>query len=573
MKDDSSSQLEAEGFNISSGTFGTPYEVEKSDSYRVVSRDHRLPNYSEQEIVIVDLVPPETVPEPQNQRQSVLGNHDYWGKCNYGIIDPRLAAMSMFQKDSDKILQHGGIFIIFADSRTPHEVVLAQDTNRGLSLSGNTYDNWDFLSEVDRSRLKVSSTEGSEISVVSLKGILSRVLTRYLSGAKFSCTFEPREYVQIGSMIVSRNERFNGWTTIAVNKYGAPVAGVLGPTENSQGWIFLFPQLAIKSSFLLDLVKEVLPELAPELFAYSEGQQWINRKEYQMPEVSRLKEKVEAIKIDAEDRIRSIEIEIEAVENETAYLRDLLTGSGDSLVTAVSKAFEVLGFEVLDMDSEFLRLGSSGFRREDLRIISEPTILLVEVKGIAGLPADADALQVQKYVTVRMRELNTVDIQGLSIINHQKALPPLHRENTTPFRDDILVNAEDQHFGLMTTWDLYRMTTSFLKNGWKREHIKPCFFQVGRISAIPMHYHLLGVVEHYWERVKAVGIRIQTGELLTGGTVAFELPIEFEEQRVESLQVEGKQVDRSGLSAVVGITTHLDKARLKIGTRVYLVTI
>lgn len=373
-------------------------------------------------------------------------------------------------------------------------------------------------------------------------------------------------------MMIRTNERYQSWTTIAVNKYGVPVAGVFASTQNIKGWILILPQLANKSLFLLDLINEALPEFAPELFPYSEGQHWIRQEEYERPQVSRLRETIRAIKTDSEDRIRSIEMEIQAVEDQTAYLRELLIGSGDSLVRAVEKALGVLGFQVLDMDEEISKFGSGGSRREDLRIINEPTMLLVEVKGIAGLPADAEALQVQKYVTVRMRELKSINIQGLSIINHQKALPPLQREHGKPFRDDIIVNAEDQHFGLMTTWDLYRLTTSYLKNGWKPENVKPCFFQVGYIRPIPMNYRILGLVENYWERAEAVGVRIQAGELRTGNQAAFELPIEFEEERVESLQLDGEQVESAGVSEIVGIKTKLGKGQLRKGTRVYLVS-
>jgi len=50
----------AAGFNAQAGTFGRPYKVPARDSYVRMNADARLPNYHEQEIIIIDLTLPET---------------------------------------------------------------------------------------------------------------------------------------------------------------------------------------------------------------------------------------------------------------------------------------------------------------------------------------------------------------------------------------------------------------------------------------------------------------------------------------------------------------------------------
>lgn len=55
--------------------------------------------------------------------------------------------------------------------------------------------------------------------------------------------------------------------------------------------------------------------------------------------------------------------------------------------------------------------------------------VLVEVKGINGMPKEADSLQVAKYLTPRMREWGRTDIRGLAIVNHQRHLPALVSPN------------------------------------------------------------------------------------------------------------------------------------------------
>ena len=165
--------------------------------------------------------------------------------------------------------------------------------------------------------------------------------------------------------------------------------------------------------------------------------------------------------------------------------------------------------------------------------------------------------------------MGPTDIQGLSIINHQKNLPPLERENKLVFRDDILANASEQGFGLLTAWDLFRLARSYKKNNWKHEYIKEIFYKKGRIEIIPSHYTYLGVIRDYAERVKAVGIEIEVNEIKLGDQIAFELPIEFEEQKVESLQIERKPLDLAKAGMLVGIKTHLTKEQAKKGVRVF----
>lgn len=127
-------------------------------------------------------------------------------------------------------------------------------------------------------------------------------------------------------------------------------------------------------------------------------------------------------------RVRELEEQIEAEREPYAFLDDLLTGSGDVLVQAVIQAFRLLGFaDVRDADAE--AAGDKGPRREDIRIVDARMPVLVETKGIAGLPSEEDALQVTKYLRPRMIEWDRTDVRGLAIINHQRNLPALDREH------------------------------------------------------------------------------------------------------------------------------------------------
>lgn len=198
-------------------------------------------------------------------------------------------------------------------------------------------------------------------------------------------------------------------------------------------------------------------------------------------------------------------------------------------------------------------------------------MLLVEVKGVNGKPADDDSMQVQKNVIHRVREWKRLDIQGLTIINHERHLPPLDRENKSPFRDVILTNASHGRFGLLTTWDLVRLIRSFLKFGWSSNDVKAVFYRIGRIEPIPEHYEYVGHIQDFLEKAGVVTILVEGATLRSGDRIGFELPLEFEEQDNTSMQMEHKPVGEAEAGMLIALQTTLTKTQAKKGTRVYRV--
>lgn len=409
--------------------------------------------------------------------------------------------------------------------------------------------------------LQVDREEGREISVTAdVQKPLGRLLTEHVDSAEFICTVTPKPYAQ------------ESWVTLSENKYGEPVAGAISP-RNSKGVALVFPQIEDKGRFLADLLNNVLPGLMPHLFPHAEGAHWVQQPEYEISEIQDLKKQILVVEEEARGKITELENAIEAEREETLYIHQLISGTGDDLVSAVKKALEVMGFEsVVDVDEEMEKAGDKGPRNEDLQILDDTPTLLVEVKGINGFPADEDALAVGKYLAPRMREWDRTDVKGLSIINHQRHLPALNRESTTPFRKLILDSAEEQGLGLMTAWDLHKLLRSYLQNGWQHEHVKPLFYRDGRVLPVPAHYKPVGVVERFMEGIGVVGINLLEGKLRQGDRIAFELPVEFWEQNIETLQVNGQDVVEAGVGSLAGMQTLLTKGQAKNGIRVFRVT-
>lgn len=469
--------------------------------------------------------------------------------------------MRSVRDNFDRIYEHGGIFIVFADSIFKQKQVIGHLGRYDQLDTDNEFPfyNWSFLSIFHPEVFGVYDDIGEEI-VINDNDIVSSLLAQYAKETSFTCTFKT-DY-----RLTPR------WITLATNKFKLPVAGLIKPTDK-KGWILILPRISDKAGFISKLLKEVMPSLSPKLFPFAEGNSWIQRQDYELPQILDLKHRISKIHEEAQKQVTEIEQIIDQERNNNKFMYELITETGDNLVAAVKKTLEEIGFkQVVDMDDHLEKTSSGKLKREDLQVQDLSPLLLVEIKGISGLPRDAAALQVWKYIAPHMRETGRTDIQGLAIINHQRNIPALDRENGAPFRDDLLVNAQEQKFGLMTSWDLFRLLRSFRKNNWKHDNVKNIFYQSGRIETVPEHYEYIGVIEAYWAKVGAVGVRIEQSLLKSGDRIAFDLPVEIEEQLVESLQVEKNSVTEASIGMLAGIKTHLAKEQAIKNIRVYRIT-
>lgn len=547
-----------EGYNVSSGTFGAPYKVQMDSGYQPVVMNSRLPIYTEQEIVIVDLVPGEPESGPPGKKMLPMEELDWWVKCSCGDIDPRPRAMANVQNEFERILHNGGAFIVFSDFRDRRELVRARNYGRysGLDIKEYLrYDNWSFLPIF--SNLSISGDHGEEVRVEKGQWSLLKPLAEHLNDAEFRCIFQVDSYFE------------KRWMVLARNKYGDAVAGVILPREKSKdGWIFLLPRIKNKARFLSDFLKDILPDICPGLFPHLEGQKWVHRPEYELPSVLEKARLISDIQDDAARKLSVLEKSIEDDRSANEFLYALIRETGDPLVEAVKKALALLGFEsVVDVDDEMTKAGKNACLREDLRIHDKSPVLVVDIKGVAGRPADAEALQAQKHAFIYIQEHKRADVRGLTIINHQRTLPPLERDNEMPFRKEILDNAEQVKLGLMTAWDLFRLVRGFIQNRWRPEQVTPLFYQTGRILPIPQHYEYVGCVKQVWKA--AFSVEIEQGQICVGGSIAIEFLVDFHEQLITSLQLNNGPVEVAQAKCEVGIQRNESMPKVKSGMPVY----
>lgn len=299
------------------------------------------------------------------------------------------------------------------------------------------------------------SDRGEEIVVEKSTDEVSSFFARHIRHARFYC---------------SLNWKWHGlksnWVSLATNKYGGSVAGILLPDRDRKGLLIILPQLKHQSTFISELLTSFLPDVVPDLFPDVQGARWVERPDYEIPEVLELKRQIDQIQAEAETKVSHLQKQIEAEREKSGYLYDLIRGTDRKLVDAVNAVLTLLGFnKIVDVDHELQKKGQSG-RDEDLQIHDSSPLLLVEIKGVSGLPSDDDALQVAKHIAPRMKQLARHDVQGLSIINHQRQIPGLDRDNVKPFRDVVVAAAKKHDVGLLTAWDLFRLARGFLRNKW-----------------------------------------------------------------------------------------------------------
>ena len=472
--------------------------------------------------------------------------------------------MSIVQNAFDRIFDYGGLFVIFAQSRLYQDLVLAHvyrsRFNYGVSeLSTGSKinaDNWSFLSIL--SYLVVESSDvGVEINVLEHDSQLSRFLWKTTRNAKYNATFNP----------TSRIEK-NWIPTLSSNKFERCVGGLLVP-EDSKGRVLILPQISKDAETIVTLLREVLPDISPHLFPHIEGSRWVERAEYELDSVLKYKTDKVEVQLRAKRELEELDKQISEERDRLGFLHGIITKTGTDLVESVKSCLEFIGFEqVIDVDKQIREQNTKAPKQEDLQVHDKSPILLIEIKGISGLPHESDTIQVVKYVPRRMKEWSRFDVHGVSIINHQRNVPALERDNPNIFTEQQVEDAENHDLTILTTWDLILLIRGMMKWGWDPKTIQELFYKSGRMSRLPTIYKPIGKIVKYWEKPCAVGVQISENKLHKGERIGYVIPDGYLEEKVLSLQVENQDVEEVFLGQLAGIKRIYSKNLLHKGTPV-----
>jgi len=527
------------GFRVLAGSLGQPFLVTLSDGFVPVPLATTLPiGWTESEILVVDLAYRKPVDEPAGSKVTSNGELDWWAKCSRGIVDPRVRVALEMQEHCDRIYQHGGAFVLFLAPQIMQEISLGRLDiyNRVDSHKEIRAFPWSFLSALHY-YLSVSPDTGVEIRLDPDFGPLQSLIGRELAGAEYHCTLR-----------MAVPEAQGGSAVILRNKFDAPV-GLIATCQEQKGVVVLLPQVRDKTGTALAVTQHLLPRLVPDLFPKKAAANWLHSAPYEHPPVQSLEGEIAELRLKTESKVSAIQERMGLIRSERSFLHDLITESGDPLKDAVRVTLEHLGFKhVVDVDKE----GEDEHHglMEDLRVEDKSPLILVEVKGLFGRPSDEDSLQVTKYVAPAMKRTGRTDVQGLTIINHERHRPGMIRDNVGLFRALVVENAIAQDIGLLTTWDLFCLYRNYEALQWPPTVVTPVLYRTGRINPYPDHYREVGRVERVWPEAEVVGIRL-SDSLSEGETVALLCGWEFHEALILSIQVDGTKTTnaQSGVGA------------------------
>lgn len=562
MSKDAVEVIEKKGYTVSTGSLGRPYKIEKTSSYVPFRLNHTLPNYREQDILIVDFAKHPLQSKATGDEGAARGSTEFYAKGSLGVIDPRTRVAYGISEELTKAFDFGMAVIIFIDSDIGHQTIVGTKGYHGPE-DAREFDGriWNLFEPLNG--FNVDNAGGELLTPVDSSSALGRLVTKHLKGAEYRCTIGPPYHLR------------ESWRPLAVNRYGQAAAGLLLANKNSP--LILLPRFIDQAAFLSELFEDVLPELVPAMFPDAAHQSWVNGPEYELADVLSIVQQKKDVVAKAQEELSNLDASIEKVRARDGWLHDLITGTDDVLVSAVSRALQDLGFQkIRDVDEERDKEGKS--RREDLQVHDIDHVLVVDVKGVAGGTADNYALQADKHATLRDKEWRkggpdyhpTIDnVTGLAIINHQRHLPPLDRENEMPFRQEMLDTADEHGTGLLTTWDLYRLVRNKQRWGWPPGQVTQLLYGKGRILPIPAHYTAIGHIVKAW--TDKFGIVLGADELHVGDTIAIEFPILFEEVAVESIHVEDANVTIAKRGDQVGLLWPFKERKLREGMTVYIV--
>lgn len=311
-----------------------------------------------------------------------------------------------------------------------------------------------------------------------------------------------------------------------------------------------------------------MPEYRPNLFPEIEVGRWLKRNEYEFDEVKTLKSQIETIENEAKEKIAVLSEKIIQERERLNYLHGIITNTGTPLVKDMEIGLRLIFKDVINVDE---KIPEEMNLQEDLQIKDELTTLLVEIKGLGGFPDESDIAQLVKFMIRRMREWYPRDIKGCFIVNHQRHIPPLERNNETVFTREQNDDSINNEITLFSSWQIYKLLKGMQKWGWDQRKVQEIFYQRGWFLGVPPFYEVIGKITNYYTQLNVVGVEITNGKLKVGDRIGYITQLEYLEEDIKSMQVDGKDVVEAELGQGVGIKTEYSKDSLKDAKQLYLV--
>lgn len=480
VEDDVKNTLVECGLNISSGTLGTPVHVPNKDrgSGHYCLLNGSIPNnLHEFDIAVVDIrdIEPMIFNFNEHNKAHVTGTSIPYILSQYPetVFDPRPFGAYLAKTFISDILDKGGLLIVFAGKNYTTTYQTIDVTEHGLIPQGSfKHSIYDFMPRLGGTGKK----EGEKLFYP--EGLHERFifLKRNCENCRYHITFRHPYDHEIGG-------NSTHFLPLLLNS-SYEIVAYFEAYEN--GGIIVLPDFDDKSLILKELLMTVMPDIYPELFPYHTKHQWIGEGPYHLPNEEKLIEKKEKLMSEFQRQMSEMDRKITENKMKFSWLHELLIKDDNELVICVQQFLtwlELGDVKYMDDDQRILE--------EDLQVDIPQGLLVIEVKGISGTSKDDDCSQISKIKYRRSEERGTFDVYALYIVNHQKHLPPLKRNNQ-PFTDEQISDAKNDKRGLLTTWQLFNLYFSIEAGGITKEEARKSLLDFGLVDFKPQQCEKLG---------------------------------------------------------------------------------
>ncbi|MGL6511267.1 hypothetical protein ACSZNJ_16445 [Aeromonas hydrophila] len=518
--------------NSVEGSFGRRIRVNNEyNEQKFIKLNHDYPaNLHEFDVVILNLTKSKSVnyDPKQHELNSTSGStaHALLSSYPEKIFNHLPLSINIAQKDINELLEKNSVIIAFCNHEHTSEYKYVEITSRGYQVtSKETLSSLHFYHSIPSYRAR----SGKKVKLPERENTLSPLFGKHLDSTAFGTCFEhPRIWSK-------NNQLSDNFIPLLLNERDEIVSYAHFIKESI---VFVFPDIENKATFISELFKIYLPELAPNIFPFHGEFKWLDEGDYPLPgEKELLQHRVEIEEKFNKD-IRENEEMITALKTKYKFLSDLISETGGNLVSAVEEYLRWLDFEsVINLDDT-----NPDVLEEDIQVDCKDRFLVIEIKGIGGTSTDKDCSQVSKIKYRRAEERGKFDVFGLYIVNHQRYMPPKSRTNP-PFTNNQIKDAGHDKRGLLTTYELYKAYFLIEDSILQKSDVRKSLFQTGLISLEPKNMTSLGVPDEIFKDGHVAILNLNGITLAVGQTLIVRRQGDYSKVTIESIRVHDEDID------------------------------
>ncbi len=536
-------QLAHSGFNIYSGTLGSKIRVPNTNrrsNHQLLLHFDFPKNLHEFDIVILDLHNAQTIDfkEEDHVRNNHTGKSALSLLSSYPetIFDPRPLSSLILKRELGQIGKRPHIVLIFSTASYDIEYETVKIAEGYAERQGTERHNiYSFTDYAPISEAKF----GKEVVVCNIREDLKNLFELNIDKTVYYQTFHHPTTWENNKNVPDPN-----YIPLIKNSVG----DIVSICEQGDNYLkFYLPQIESKNVFLETFLIKIAPDLTPELFPFSTTFIWKHKEDYWLPNHKKLLDERKNIEHEYEGKLNSKDTEISTNIKKYSFLHDIITETGDRLVDSLIQYLKWLGFEnVTKVDEEDT---GSKVLEEDIQVELENGLLIIECKGIGGTSTDSDCSQISKIKHRRCKERNRFDVFALYIVNHQRYLPPLTRQNP-PFTDNQKQDALNDERSLLSTWQLFNLYYEIENEIFDKKSVRNDLLKYGFIEFRPKDLIFIDQPKELFKNGYVCIVNITDIELNIGDEILVEKIGKFQKATIEGIQISDKPVTTANIGEI-----------------------